>query len=87
MSRKSNSLSKGLGSIGGGKVNRSVGNLPKIKTADTSSTRSIDQLPMYPGGSFPSLGLNKYRGVGIQPPKKNPYLNQKSTETMLVLRQ
>jgi len=73
MSRKSNSLSRGLGSIGGGKpVNRSAATLPKIKT-DTSSTRSIDQLPMYPGGSFPSLGLNKYRGVEIIPSRKNPY--------------
>lgn len=72
--------------IASGGVGRSVGTLPKIKDFDSVSS-SHEIIPRYPGGSFPTLGLNKYRETDMASFPTNPFTRQPDDEKLLVVRE
>lgn len=55
--------------IASGAAGRSHGTLPKLLESHSSQ----EVIPRYPGGNFPTLGLNKYRDADIAAIPINPF--------------
>ena len=64
--------------------NKNTKSLGLLGNSIERTSKATEPLPMYPGGSFPTLGLSRYDNSKLDLHQKNPYGHLKQNEQMLV---